>query len=231
MKKKVILLPAIVALVAGAALATPITVYYQPPTSIWGGLESSAEPAVIADASWPVRRSADDIMLNFDGEVTQLRWWGHSSDGDNTTTEYNIDQITGFLIEFFEEEPTTNGVGASIYSEVVTVGATAPAVTSYVAYDGSPVFVHSVNLSREVVFSAHTRYWLSIAAYRKSDPRWVWFKTSRGNHFYDLDIGVDGIWDGPYRCSDVAFELVIPEPTTVVLFALGGLTLLRRRKL
>ena len=143
MKKKVVLVPAIVALVAGAALATPSVVYYQPPTSIWGGLESSAEPAVVADASWPVRRSADDFMLRADTEVTQIRWWGHSSDGDQSTTEHDIDQVTGFLIEFFETSAATNGVGDSIYAELVTVGTTSPTVTSYVAYDGSPVFVHS----------------------------------------------------------------------------------------
>jgi hypothetical protein len=110
------------------------------------------------------------------------------------------------------------------------VNATSPTPTSYEAYDGSPVFVHSVTLSQKVALSASTTYWFSIAAYRDDDPRWVWFKTSLGNHFYDLDIHVDGTWDGPYRCSDVAFELIIPEPATAVVFALGALILLRRRK-
>ena len=230
MKRQAVFLPIIMALAVKFALATPDVIFSQPPRTTYGGWQSSAEPALPADGWASVFRIADDFFFRSDATVRQVNWWGHSSDSINSTTEYNINQVSGFLIEFFTTNPATNGVGDSIYSEVFSIEATAPTLASYKAYDKSPVFSHSTILSRDVVFTAHTRYWISIAAYVDTEPRWVWFKSRRGNHYYDKDEEVDGIWDGPIACSDGAFELVVPEPATFLLFALGGSALLRKRR-
>ncbi len=217
--------------------ATFEPLWQQYPTVYQSGTQSSAE-ATITGFPWnTAQRVADDFIADRDTSILSVTWWGASSDGMLSEID-NIDQVTAFKIEFFTTDPTTGGVGTSIYETVIAADQTNPTLTSLELLGGSDVFQHSVILDEAVELEAGERYWFSVAAYLDSDPMWNWYHGNNTNYTIDVDDGVNGVWGDssitPGVHQDMAFVICVPEPATVLFFGLGMIGYVRsqsRRKI
>jgi hypothetical protein len=205
------------------------------------GLDYSSEtkvPSVVA-SDW---RCQDGLP------VTDIHWWGSywvpnlpvppdgfpNSDGFANAPPGGIQ---AFILKIYSDVPAGGSVpfsrpgqllwafDTSNYNEVL-YGTTAA---------GKDVLQYNVYLPQADWFAqvAGQIYWLSIEAVLQDPMRqWGWHESK--DHSFDDAVqdfkfsGWSELINNTYSV-DMAFELTTPEPAALLLLALGGLALLRRR--
>lgn len=174
-----------------------------------GGCLAIAEP-IPATGGWTgVYRAADDFKLTKDTKIREVVWWGCSYDGRHGEDD-GLDQIRGFAIAIYENDPKTNSPGSWLHRTIVPLSETYPKATEHRNFGGSDVMRFKAALDEPFVAKAGEKYWLSVGAYISGEPMWVWFESTKGNDQNALDYGVNGIWgDQPqgWQPQDLAFEL------------------------
>jgi hypothetical protein len=228
----------------------------QPPEEVEPGLIYGWDEV----SMWPFPIVADDFQCEDPRPVVDVHWWGSYPDyigGDQIPPvkpkafvidfwkdiPVNVDpampwshpgeRIWHIWCENFEEELYGRDIDPFAYDdgEVVIV---------------DTCYQYNQKLTTAEYFhqTVGEIYWISIqAVYDASvDPPYPWGWKTRPHHWNDdavighpLDDGAGGIWWDPIvdttgRSWDMAFELTVPEPGTMILLTLGGLALSIRRR-
>ena len=215
--KKILALTLVVAL-AGTAWAD-LVVYSQPVDLVNKGEQASGS----TPGERPWVRAADNFTLDQSYQITDAHWWG----GSENFQYPDLTNISDFTVTIYED---SSGLpGSVVHSEVFATAATNPVDTGELTSMGSILFYHSVDFTSPVSLSGGTQYWFSVSAdlidYNLDD--WRWSNSGPGGVALDWDI--NGQWeDWSFASEDVAFELTIPEPASLVLLAVATLFVRRR---
>jgi len=180
----------------------------QPPNKN-GGCLAVAEPMKLTGGWNTVYRAADDFVFTENKKIREVVWWGCSYDGRHGEDD-GLDQVIGFAISIYEDNPDTNSPGRCIHRTIVLLNETNPRQTKFKNFGGSDVMRFNARLGTPFPAKKNERYWLSVNAYLSGEPMWVWFAGTKGNSKNAIDHGVNGTWgDQPAGWSqlDLAFEL------------------------
>lgn len=181
---------------------------------------------------------ADDFVCDTPVPIVAVRWWG-SYIGERDPRN---DGLTGpFGISFHNslgEHPN------SIPGPLITAY-TVIAQEVFVGLDnkGEPVYRYDAFLTVADVGIVPFDQWkhsqnpeynvgeLFIDICKPTQENWGWHEVEPPHPILDFAVVAPGHL-GPWNSleTDMAFELMIPEPTTMALLGLGSLILLRRRK-
>jgi hypothetical protein len=166
---------------------------------------------------------ADDYQCNDPLPIMAVRWWG-SYVGETMV------RPTGFVVGFDfniygstgtpANHPNSLPVGAPVYTaaliaqeEFVGVDQTGDNVYRYDAFLAEPF---------DQVFG--TEYFISID--KPTGEQWGWHDSGASHPILDwaafTPVGHGGPWVTFNPHTDLAFELMVPEPNTTVLALIGG---------
>jgi len=184
----------------------------QPPTEKWGGRQASAQPYPASGGWKKSYRSADDFTPKADSEISEIIWWGGSSDGLHGDHDL-IGHIQGFAIEIYDDSGKDGIPGNRICRNVASITDLIPEKTDRQMYGGGDVYKFSAQLHEAIPVKAGRTYWLAVSAYLVKPPKWVWFCSDKHNGKVVDDYNVNGVWgDSPFGGEmDLAFELRPPS--------------------
>jgi hypothetical protein len=159
----------------------------------------------------PGVRAADDFLFDADTVIEDIHWWGISNSG--------TDDFTFTFYDDGEGEPG-NVLQTTIGSLVVMPD---PADVNF----GTNIYWSILDTPFEA--GANVTYWLSIFN-AASDASWLWTNSPLSGNPYLLTHEPPGNnWSA--QNHNLAFQLTVPEPTTLALlsFGLAGLSFARRK--
>jgi hypothetical protein len=203
--------PACAAVALAAVLASPCrgdVIYSQPSDFPAGGLGISQINPGDPSPQPQVFERVDYLTYVFKMVyVTTIEWSGGGGE------EAPEETPEGFTIGFYADNG--GAPGALLHSESVSGDADA----TFVGIDDSSraIYNYSAPLTTPFVLTGGTTYWLSIVATVAQPNQWGWYTGTGG----------DGMSYGTAPLlNDRAFTLIgvpVPEPSSLALFALGGL--------
>jgi len=165
---------------------------------------------------------ADDFVLSA-GSTTfsRITWWG-AYFGSTPVA----DQMAFSLGLDDSGVPALGGTGTFVPFNSVArtdTGLTVPGL-------GRPIFQFDGEID-PVTLNAGQTYWLSLSSIGSPDLLWATSDITTGNvHAFFFRDSTPDEWRSTSTETDLAFNLSVPEPTSLALLGLGGLFALRRRK-
>ncbi|MGD0464816.1 MAG: PEP-CTERM sorting domain-containing protein [Tepidisphaeraceae bacterium] len=169
---------------------------------------------------------ADDFTDNYNDPVVAVRWWGSYGN-----TAQQADGFVGpFDISFHLSDGTPHPNSLPVNAPLATYVVNAQQV--YVGLDTSPepVYRYDAYLPTPFPETAGTEYFMAIDK-PASVPLWGWHETPGPHPILDY-AAVGASHNGPWvqlgTQTDFAFELMVPEPTSLALVAVGALGLMMR---
>ena len=205
----------------------------------------------VSDFGWH-RQQADDFRLTGSYlTITGVDWWGGYKHWPDPAATDN------FVIRFFS---STHGKPSAVpFAEMPAVNLTrteeyldAEGVLSAhhhncTHHDDDTIYHYSAELPFPLPLNPETTYYLSIV--NDTSSRWGWLAAEGGaRSHYASDLALEACWgwvdrsqwyrtrDGrswrtSCRNGNLSFELfATPEPATLLLFGMGGLAVMRRRR-
>jgi hypothetical protein len=173
--------------------------------------------------------AADDWVCVDGAPITDVHWWG---------SYLGNDPVEGFRISIHADIPAgiePSHPGVLLESYMFDLSDTHQVFYGQDAY-GQDVYQYFVWLPQPFYQVQGTVYWLDIEALNPdaTDPFWGWHTAILPHNIDDAVqlFGYDALYGSytlftplempPYGSLDLAFELTIPEPTTMILM-LGAL--------
>lgn len=166
---------------------------------------------------------ADDFLCNDPLPVMAVRWWGsyYAAPQKQDSVGFTVAFDIGFHSSSFPDvsHPNSKPVNALLFQSVL-------AQEEFVGIDGTGDFVYRYDAYLTTPFPQvpGTEYFISID--KPTGEGWGW-QDSAGPH-PQLDwaalspFGDNGPWFTFNPKTDLAFEIMIPEPNTAALSLLGG---------
>jgi hypothetical protein len=157
---------------------------------------------------------ADDFRVFAPGLVKHVNWWGFHKENVAPPNET-------MRIRLYREPPGDGLPGEILYEETfvnperIETGRT-------IAIGGSPrEYKYHVELAKPLEFSPGLVYWLEIA--QIGDPnsgfRWEFSRADTNGFASKNNLFPD--WRRTTLTSDLAFQLIVPEPVTAALLFIG----------
>lgn len=186
---------------------------------------------------------ADDFICSDESPITAVRWWG----GYGAALGQDP-RPTGYVTFDISFHYSTETHPRSVPGNLIVLFENVSAQEEYVDYNsyGDPVYRYDVMLpdafdqwlySQSAANGNQGELFINIAA-NNADATWAWQGCQaphpRANDYgaYSLD-GHAGPWtslDAAGYQSDLTFELMTPEPTTLGVLALGMGALLSKKR-
>jgi hypothetical protein len=178
---------------------------------------------------------ADDFLCNDPAAVKAIRWWG-SYLGETTVRPDSTGYAIGFDLNIYLSvgaHPNSKPLlGAPIYAGSLI----AQEVFVGVDTTGDNVYRYDAYLTTPFPQIMGTEYFISID--KPTGENWGWHDSGGSHPILDWAVlsmsGDAGPWGTFQPKTDLAFEIMIPEPGTAGLALIGGGLLLgaalRRRK-
>jgi hypothetical protein len=171
---------------------------------------------------------ANDWLCDGSGPIVAVRWWG-SYIGSSTIIP------TGYINNFdISIHSSVGSHPSSLPSTSLEFWGNVTAQQEFVGYDaaGDAVYRYDAYLPTPFVQVNGTEYFLDID--RPTGQNWGWHEAALPWPVLDwAAYGTShvGPWATYSPNTELAFELmIIPEPSTIALLALGGVLLLQRRR-
>jgi hypothetical protein len=170
---------------------------------------------------------ANDWLCDGSGPIVAVRWWG-SYIGVSTVRPTNF--INNFDISFHSSIgshpfslPDSGGI---VWTNII-------AQEEFVGFDeaGDAVYRYDAYLPAPFIQINGTEYFLDID--RPTGENWGWHEAALPWPVLDwaaMGTTHNGPWATYLPYTELAFELMVPEPSIIALLALGGLALLWRKR-
>ena len=194
---------------------------------VWGSAASaaviydngiSAANSFVSDVDFPLF-VADDFSLNAGANViTDVHWTGLYFDSNTPQAADN------FVIQFYADAGGAPAVVPLLSFAIGNPGRTDTGTD----LTGSDLFAYSVDIA-PVVLAPATTFWISIFndTTGDADDNWFWgMRDQVGNSFTRPDFVSAWTLQGDGHEFSLTGPGAVPEPSSVVLLALGGIGLL-----
>ncbi len=182
------------------------------PYPFGGSGSDTALPSIVLPFTW--QASADDFALTAAATVTHVNWWGFYIEGTGPLAET-------FRIRLFSASPGNGLPGEAMFEEVfqnperVDTGRT-------IAIGGRPhEYRFHVALGTPANLGPDVAYWLEIAQLGDGTSGFQWELSRVETNSYAFQNNLFPEWRRTTASSDLAFQLVVPEPITASLLLLG----------
>ena len=164
---------------------------------------------------------ADNFTLTGASTITGIEFWGGSEDFINV----GLNNFKAFDVYVY------NSTFSKVFSTQVTKAALSPADTGSKNTSGGEVY--AFNLATSINLNAGN-YWLHVGSIETNPilDSWIWAGSSTGDGVSAANFFDGTGWNTYTNMGDQAFKLsgsAAPEPASLTLLALGGITLLKRR--
>ncbi len=188
-----------------------------------GGAFSDTDLPYLGLPFW--QRLADDILLTQPppGPVTHIVWWGFYGGTFDEVPEPPPATET-MRIRFYDARPTDGLPGSALFEETLLDPLRTPTGRRIGLGPLPPEYIFEADLTTPYQLDANVPYWLEIVQLGDLNSTFRWeFSIAQltGQAFINAS---NGDWQNtaPQLTGDTAFQLwTVPEPTSVVLFALG----------
>lgn len=208
---------ACVVLASASSLPAQIPVNH-PPYNAGGGASDLEFRPPNDIPQW--QRLADDIGVATSADVVSVNWWGFYRDDNPSANEQ-------FQIRLYANEESVSLPGELLYEAVVS-DPQRDATGRLILISGTPrEFQFHSRLPTLMHLDADVPYWLEIT--QVDNPAQWYFAEFGTNHLGVLasSNSLTPEWHATTTGGDLAFQLIVPEPTTAML--LLGAAIAKRR--
>jgi hypothetical protein len=173
---------------------------------------------------------ANDWLCDGSGPIVAVRWWGSYI---GSSTVIGTGYINNFDLSIHASDgsesthPFSSPTSLFAYYQNLTVQ------QEFVGFDtvGDAVYRYDAYLPMPFYQVYNTEYFLDID--RPTGENWGWHEAALPWPVLDwaaVGTNHNGPWETYTPYTELAFELMIPEPSTIALLGLGGLALLWRKR-
>lgn len=168
-------------------------------------------------------RAADDIKVAADSEVVSLNWWGFYREDNPPANEQ-------FQIRLYANQESASLPGDLLYESVVS-DPQRDATGRVILIGGLPrEFRFHAHLPSVMHLDANQPYWLEITQVNSLE-QWYFAEYSRAETTgYAFINDVVSTWTRSTATSDLAVQLIVPEPATAAILAVGLAALVANRR-
>lgn len=165
---------------------------------------------------------ADVFTLSSRAVVREVRWWGFYEPDVLPTSET-------MRIRFYDSRPSDGLPGTMLFEELVANPARAWTGRWVIHLINSREYLFSHSLSAPQPFYPSALYWIEIVQLGDVNSHYRWeFALAEQNGLAYANAVTNG-WAHAAFDGDLAFQLVVPEPTSLGLLTLSLLWVARRR--
>ena len=172
------------------------------------------------------QQAADDILLVETAVIHHLVWWGFYGGNFSGSTDPPTGPET-MRVRFYDAKPDDGLPGGTMYEESF-LNPSRTATGRIVAANYGDEYTFEVDLTTPFQLDAGTPLWLEIVQVGDLDSTFRWeYSPGDGTPYAFINPYVPD-WTQSILTSNVAFQLVTPEPATLLLLALGCVLALKR---
>lgn len=210
-------------LAAGAAPASATIIVDHPPHP-FGGPASDTLFLLFPGFTYS-QRLADDFVLFSAEQVVSLNWWGFYDADNPPATETMRVRFYGARSDGLPDE-------GQLVSETTIQNPSRTATGRIIVTGHGPrEFRYEAALASPASLDANTKYWLEIVQIGDTSTAFRWEDSglSDNGEFAVINPGLAD-WELIDNQGDLAFQLYVPEPNSLIVLALGLFCSLHRRR-
>ncbi len=196
---------------AGIAPANAQVIVDHAPYPSGGSGSDTALPNSAAPFTW--QQSADDFRVSAAAEVTHVNWWGFHIE--------NIAPLAEIMQIRLYAEQAGDGLPGDILYEETFENPERVDTGRRIGIVGRPhEYRYHAKLSVPMELNADVGYWLEIAQLGDGTSGFQWELSRVETNSYAFQNNLFPDWRRTTASSDLAFQLVVPEPLTASLLLL-----------
>ncbi|MBI5764080.1 MAG: hypothetical protein HZA51_11200 [Planctomycetes bacterium] len=208
-------------ILASAIRAETSVIVDHQPFNTGGGASDTLFATSLGQPIW--QWHADDFVWATNEQLTRVNYWGF----------YNADNPPiheTFRLRLYLPRSSDGLPGQVIHEEVIlNPNRTATGREIQVGITPNEYFFEAP-LVAPVTLNANDRYWLEVVQVGDITTHFRWETSVSGNSQYAYDNPLGAGWRMAQGQGDHAFQLISPEPTSIILFGLALILKTRSRR-